>query len=69
MHSGVFEALPDASHLVGRQVIDDNSAAGLHLWDQAFLKPLAEDHAVHPCPELRRRGTWQKLWGEDAVMD
>lgn len=61
MHLSVFEALADACHLVGRQVVDDDDAARHHFGDQAFLQPLAEDHAVHRA--------WQKLWGEDAVMD
>ena len=49
LHSGVFEALADACDLVGRLVIDDDGAAGLHFRDQALFEPLAKDRQGRRC--------------------
>ena len=60
VHPCAFEALADTGNLVSGQIIDNDNAARLHLGDQAFLQPLAEDHAVHRA--------WQQVRGEDAIM-
>ena len=60
VHSGAFEAFENTSNFVGRQVIDDDYASRPHFGDQAFLQPLAKDHAGHRA--------WQQLRGQDAVM-
>lgn len=60
VHARVFKAFADTSDLVGGQVVDDDNASLPHFRDQAFLQPLAEDHAIHRA--------WQQLRGQDAVM-
>lgn len=60
MHAGLFEALADTSHFVGRKIIDDNDAARPHFGDQAFREPLVEDSAGHR--------TREQLWSQDGVM-
>lgn len=59
-HSGLLEALPDAGHLVRRQVVADDDAARLHLGNQVFDEPLSEDDAGHRSVDQHRR--------EDAVV-
>lgn len=60
VHARVFEAFLDARHLVSRQIVDDDDAVWPHFRDQAFLKPLPEDHPGH--------GAREQLRGQDAVM-
>lgn len=54
VHSGIFKTLANAGDLVGRQVVDDDDAPGLHLRDKALFEPLPKDEPGHRAREQLR---------------